>query len=123
MRLIDYCRGACQGVGIAQSAPSRQREGDPMADRQSRVRTVSRPGLRSDDDGPGRRARRGRGADRVLRLPHQARTVSRAYDFAVLGEEEPQPPQSQAWYRAMEAEADIARALSHVAAGFPSAEH
>jgi len=48
--------------------------------------------------------------------------LSRAYDFAVLGEEEPQPPQSQAWYRAMEAEPDIARALGNVAAGIASVE-
>ena len=48
--------------------------------------------------------------------------LSRAYDFAVLGEEEPQPPQSQGWYRAMEAEADIARALGHVVAGIGSVE-
>jgi AcrR family transcriptional regulator len=48
--------------------------------------------------------------------------LSRAYDFAVLGEEEPQPPQSQAWYRAMEAEADVARALRHLVAGIGGVE-
>ncbi len=48
--------------------------------------------------------------------------LSRAYDFAVLGEDEPQPPQSQAWYRAMEAEADIARALRSLVAGIASVE-
>lgn len=48
--------------------------------------------------------------------------LSRAYDFAVLGEEEPQPPQSQAWYRAMEAEADVAGALRHLVAGLGRVE-
>lgn len=48
--------------------------------------------------------------------------LSRAYDFAVLGEEEPQPPQSQAWYRAMEAEPDLARALTHLVGGIGSVE-
>jgi AcrR family transcriptional regulator len=43
--------------------------------------------------------------------------LSRAYDFAVLGEEGPQSPQSQAWYRAMEGEPEIASALRHVVAG------
>jgi AcrR family transcriptional regulator len=48
--------------------------------------------------------------------------LSRAFDFAVLGEEEPQPPQSQAWYRAMEAEPELAGALRHLVAGIGSVE-
>jgi len=48
--------------------------------------------------------------------------LSRAYDFAVLGEEEPQPPQSQAWYRAMEAEPHLLPALRHLVGGIGSVE-
>jgi AcrR family transcriptional regulator len=43
--------------------------------------------------------------------------LSRTYDFAVLGETEPTPPEKQAWYGAMAAEPDLAPALRHVVAG------
>jgi hypothetical protein len=35
----------------------------------------------------------------------------------VLGEREPQPPESQAWYRAMAAEPDVVGALRHLVSG------
>src|SRR5689334_7877040 len=47
----------------------------------------------------------------------KAALLSRAYDFAVMGEEEPQLPQGQAWYQAMSAEPDVIRALRHFVAG------
>src|SRR5690242_18681135 len=47
----------------------------------------------------------------------KAALLSRAYDFAVMGEEEPRPPQQQAWYRAMAAESDVTLALGHFADG------
>src|SRR5258706_6438747 len=47
----------------------------------------------------------------------KAALLSRAYDFAVMGEEEPQIPQLQAWYRAMAAEPDITHALRHFVTG------
>lgn len=47
----------------------------------------------------------------------KATLLSRAYDFAVMGEEEPQIPQRQAWYQAMTAEPDVARALRHFVTG------
>jgi AcrR family transcriptional regulator len=37
--------------------------------------------------------------------------LSRAYDFAVMGEDEPLVPQKQPWYEAMASEPDVARAL------------
>jgi AcrR family transcriptional regulator len=37
--------------------------------------------------------------------------LSRAVDFAVLGEDEPLPPESQPWYRAMVAEPDLTEAI------------
>jgi AcrR family transcriptional regulator len=43
--------------------------------------------------------------------------LSRAYDFAVLGEEEPLPPEMQPWYARMIAEPDVADALRHAASG------
>jgi len=43
--------------------------------------------------------------------------LSRTYDFAVLGEDEPLPPENQAWYAKMTAEPDLARALRHVVVG------
>lgn len=46
----------------------------------------------------------------------KAALLSRAYDFAVMGEE-PQIPQRQAWYQAMAAESDITQALRHFVTG------
>ena len=47
----------------------------------------------------------------------KAALLSRAYDFAVMGEEEPLAPEQQAWYRAMSAEPDVTRALRHFVTG------
>ena len=47
----------------------------------------------------------------------KATLLSRAYDFAVMGEEEPQIPERTAWYRAMTAEPDVTEALRHFVAG------
>lgn len=47
----------------------------------------------------------------------KAALLSRAYDFAVMGEEEPQIPQRQAFYLAMTAEPDVAQALRHFVTG------
>jgi len=47
----------------------------------------------------------------------KATLLSRAYDFAVMGEEEPQIPQRQAWYQAMTAEPDVTQALRHFVTG------
>src|SRR6185369_8895154 len=43
--------------------------------------------------------------------------LSRAYDFAVLGEGDPLPPEQQAWYARMTAEPEIVPALRHVVEG------
>ena len=43
--------------------------------------------------------------------------VSSTYDFAVLGEDDPLPPEQQAWYAQMSAEADVAAALRHTVDG------
>lgn len=43
--------------------------------------------------------------------------LSSAYDFAVLGEERPLPPQQQAWWTAMTAEPDVTVALRHFVEG------
>jgi AcrR family transcriptional regulator len=43
--------------------------------------------------------------------------LSRAYDFAVLGDEDPAPPELQPWYQAMTTEADVAAALRHAVGG------
>jgi AcrR family transcriptional regulator len=43
--------------------------------------------------------------------------LNRAYDFAVMGEEEPLSPDEQLWYRAMEAEPDVTQALGMLVAG------
>jgi Bacterial regulatory proteins, tetR family. len=43
--------------------------------------------------------------------------LSRAYDYAVLGEDEPRPPEEQPWYAAMTAETNLARALREAVAG------
>jgi AcrR family transcriptional regulator len=47
----------------------------------------------------------------------KAALLSRALDFAVLGEEDPRPPESQAWYAAMVAEIEPQAALQHLVAG------
>ncbi len=47
----------------------------------------------------------------------KAALLSRAFDFAVMGEEEPQIPQKQDWYVAMTAEPDVTQALRHFVAG------
>ncbi len=47
----------------------------------------------------------------------KAALLSRAYDFAVMGEEEPQIPQQQAWYQAMIAESEVTQALRHFVVG------
>jgi AcrR family transcriptional regulator len=43
--------------------------------------------------------------------------LNRAYDFAVMGEEEPLSPDDQVWYRAMAAEPDVTQALRQLVAG------
>jgi AcrR family transcriptional regulator len=43
--------------------------------------------------------------------------LSRAYDFAVMGEDEPLPPDKQPWYGAMTAEPSVAHALRHLVTG------
>ena len=43
--------------------------------------------------------------------------LSRTYDFAVLGEEEPLPPEQQPWYARMTAEPDVSKALRHMVEG------
>jgi AcrR family transcriptional regulator len=43
--------------------------------------------------------------------------LSRTYDFAVLGEGEPLPPEKQPWYAQMAAEPDVTKALGHVVRG------
>jgi len=43
--------------------------------------------------------------------------LSRAYDFAVLGEGQPLPPQAQPWYAAMTAAPDLIAALRHLIEG------
>jgi AcrR family transcriptional regulator len=46
--------------------------------------------------------------------------LSRAVDFAVLGEDEPLPPEMQPWYRAMVAEPDLREAIRHFVDGVGS---
>ena len=43
--------------------------------------------------------------------------LSRAYDLAVLGEDDPLPPEMQPWYAKMTAEPDVTDALRHAVAG------
>jgi AcrR family transcriptional regulator len=43
--------------------------------------------------------------------------LSRAYDFAVMGDEEPLPPEKQPWYQAMIREPDASKALRHFVTG------
>ena len=47
----------------------------------------------------------------------KAALLSRAYDFAVMGEEEPLPPEQQPWFAAMMAEPDVTEALRHFVMG------
>jgi AcrR family transcriptional regulator len=47
----------------------------------------------------------------------KAELLSRAYDFAVLGEGEPVPPQSQPWWAAAAAASDVTTGLAHVVSG------
>ena len=47
----------------------------------------------------------------------KAELLSRAYDFAVLGEGEPVPPQRQPWWAAAAAAPDVATALGHLVPG------
>jgi len=43
--------------------------------------------------------------------------LSRTYDFAVLGEDEPLPPEKQPWYAKMTSEPDVTKALRHLVDG------
>jgi AcrR family transcriptional regulator len=43
--------------------------------------------------------------------------LSRAYDYAVLGEGDPVPPEQSAWYGAMSRESDLTAALRHAVKG------
>lgn len=43
--------------------------------------------------------------------------LSRAYDFAVMGEDEPLAPDNQPWFGAMTAEPNLAQAVRHVVTG------
>jgi AcrR family transcriptional regulator len=47
----------------------------------------------------------------------KAAVLSRAYDFAVMGDEEGRVPWEQPWYREMVAEPDVVEALGHLVAG------
>src|SRR6266516_556113 len=47
----------------------------------------------------------------------KATLLSRAYDFAVMGEDEPLSPDKQPWFGAMTAEQDVAKALRHLVTG------
>jgi len=47
----------------------------------------------------------------------KAAVLSRAYDFAVTGEGEPQLPWDQQWYREMVAATDVVEALRHLVSG------
>lgn len=47
----------------------------------------------------------------------KAALLSRAYDFAVMGEEEPLPPEQQPWFAAMTAEPHVTEALRHFVMG------
>ena len=47
----------------------------------------------------------------------KAAVLSRAYDFAVMGEDEPLLPWDQPWYRAMVATDDVVEALRHLVSG------
>jgi len=43
--------------------------------------------------------------------------LSRTYDFAVLGEDEPLPPEQQTWYASMVEESDLTAAVRHFVEG------
>src|SRR6266581_5080962 len=43
--------------------------------------------------------------------------LSRAYDFEVMGEDEPLTTDKQTWYGAMKAEQDVEKALCHLVTG------
>ena len=43
--------------------------------------------------------------------------LSRAYDFAVLGEGDPVPPEKTAWYQKLTEESDVTAAIRHVVEG------
>lgn len=47
----------------------------------------------------------------------KAELLSRAYDLAVLGEDDPRPPEEQPWHAAMAAEPNVAFALRHAVDG------
>lgn len=47
----------------------------------------------------------------------KAALLARALDFAVLGKEEPRPPEEQPWYRAMTEAPEISEALYHLVTG------
>jgi AcrR family transcriptional regulator len=47
----------------------------------------------------------------------KAELLSRTFDFAVLGDEEPTPPEETAWYRGLATDADARRALRGFVAG------
>jgi AcrR family transcriptional regulator len=47
----------------------------------------------------------------------KAALLSRAYDFAVMGSEEPLEPRKQPWYEAMAAEPNVTEALRHLITG------
>jgi AcrR family transcriptional regulator len=47
----------------------------------------------------------------------KAALLSRTYDFAVMGDQEPIPPEQQPWYVAMVQELDASNAISHFVAG------
>jgi AcrR family transcriptional regulator len=47
----------------------------------------------------------------------KAELLSRVFDFAVMGDDGPLPPEEQEWYGRMSAEADLLTALRHLVAG------
>src|SRR5215208_4437797 len=47
----------------------------------------------------------------------KSEVLSRAYDFAVLGEGDPVPPDQTSWYRKMTDEPDLTAALRHAVEG------
>src|SRR5258705_3432659 len=50
-------------------------------------------------------------------FPTKGELLSRAYDFAVLGEADPLPAEQQPWHAEMTAEPNIVVALGHAVAG------
>ncbi len=47
----------------------------------------------------------------------KAELLSRVFDFAVMGDDGPLPPEEQEWYGRMSAEPDLVRALRHLVTG------